>query len=390
MQHLGAVLAGSDESFRRGRRSATAAGAGGRCRSRSGPASCRIESPPNRSSTASASTKQTTASPTTAAAGTAHTSLRSIAAGASSSVVRSTERSGFISVEIGFMKRGDANLFAVGDAALESAGAIGRSRDRRVGGSPAVDARRSRRARASPGRRAASMPSPMPTPLIAGIDITRLREPSIELSIPLHVRSQSRRHAVRDDFEAAAERVAGLARAIDRGHHRRLEVQCRRSTAANRGSAPRDLEADRAIGGEDDVADAGDVAGDFDAERAQQSAGRSRPRRRVRRFRGRWHARARRADPRARTSTRPRDPRARVAAARPAARFAPVASSGASTSTCMVSCQFFQSLFGIVNAIGRARGSAASHSGEKLGAIRLDAPCAVRVRSRPGGDADPA
>ena len=43
------------------------------------------------------------ASPTTAAAGTAQTSLRSIAAGASSMVVRSTDRSGFISVEIGFM-----------------------------------------------------------------------------------------------------------------------------------------------------------------------------------------------------------------------------------------------------------------------------------------------
>ena len=37
------------------------------------------------------------------AAGTAQTSLRSIAAGLTSIVVRSTERSGFISVEIGFM-----------------------------------------------------------------------------------------------------------------------------------------------------------------------------------------------------------------------------------------------------------------------------------------------
>ena len=38
-----------------------------------------------------------------AAADTAHTSLRSIAAGASLIVDRSTDRSGFISVEIGFM-----------------------------------------------------------------------------------------------------------------------------------------------------------------------------------------------------------------------------------------------------------------------------------------------
>jgi len=41
--------------------------------------------------------------PTTAAAGTAQTSLRSMAAGASCSVLRSTDRSGFISVAIGFM-----------------------------------------------------------------------------------------------------------------------------------------------------------------------------------------------------------------------------------------------------------------------------------------------
>src|SRR5204863_10006318 len=62
-----------------------------------------IESPPKRSSRASARTKATIASPTTAAAGTAQTSLRSMAAGASVIVDRSTERSGFISVEIGFM-----------------------------------------------------------------------------------------------------------------------------------------------------------------------------------------------------------------------------------------------------------------------------------------------
>ena len=43
------------------------------------------------------------ASPTTAAAGTAQTSLRSMAAGLSAIVVRSTDRSGFMSVAIGFM-----------------------------------------------------------------------------------------------------------------------------------------------------------------------------------------------------------------------------------------------------------------------------------------------
>src|SRR5207248_5906137 len=66
-------------------------------------ASSSIESPPNFSIAASARTIETMASPTTAAAGTAQTSLRSIVAGLSVMFDRSTERSGFISVEIGFM-----------------------------------------------------------------------------------------------------------------------------------------------------------------------------------------------------------------------------------------------------------------------------------------------
>src|SRR5690606_23391635 len=61
-------------------------------------------SPPNFSSTASASTRHTIASPTTDAAGTAHVSLRSMAAGESARVVRSIDRSGFISVEMGFIQ----------------------------------------------------------------------------------------------------------------------------------------------------------------------------------------------------------------------------------------------------------------------------------------------
>ena len=63
-----------------------------------------IESPPNLSSAAFASTKQTMASPTTAAAGTAHTSLRSIVAGSSFIVAVLTDRNGFINVEMGFIQ----------------------------------------------------------------------------------------------------------------------------------------------------------------------------------------------------------------------------------------------------------------------------------------------
>tara|TARA_B100001179_G_C18458740_1_gene346225 strand:- start:4 stop:192 length:189 start_codon:yes stop_codon:yes gene_type:complete len=62
-----------------------------------------MESPPNFSRKASARTKEIIASATTEAAGTAHTSLRSTVAGASVIVDMSTERRGFIRVEIGFM-----------------------------------------------------------------------------------------------------------------------------------------------------------------------------------------------------------------------------------------------------------------------------------------------
>src|SRR5438093_10091557 len=62
-----------------------------------------IESPPYFSTAASARTNATIASPTTAAAGTAQTSLRSTVARLSVIVARSTDLSGFISVEIGFM-----------------------------------------------------------------------------------------------------------------------------------------------------------------------------------------------------------------------------------------------------------------------------------------------
>ncbi len=141
------------------------------------PARWRVdERPPSRrrsrSSSASASTRATMASPTTAAAGTAQTSLRSMAAGDSARcVARSTERSGFISVADRLHVAGDAHVFAVGDAALEAAGVVGRPRHRAV---PAARRRRqqSRRGPASPGRAALPAPRPMPTALMAGIDIS--------------------------------------------------------------------------------------------------------------------------------------------------------------------------------------------------------------------------
>ena len=46
-----------------------------------------------------------------------------------------------------------------------------------------------------------------------------LRQPAVELAVPLRVRSQSDRQAVHPDFDHAAERVALLANSVDkRGH----------------------------------------------------------------------------------------------------------------------------------------------------------------------------
>ena len=137
-----------------------------------------IESPPNFSTSASASTSATIASPTTAAAGTAQTSLRSIAAGASAIVVRSTERSGFISVEIGFMYAETRRSSPLVTPPSRPPALLVGPRDAGDMRRPTGPAR-SRRARASRGGSPTSGPRPMPTALIAGIDISACaRRPS--------------------------------------------------------------------------------------------------------------------------------------------------------------------------------------------------------------------
>ena len=112
------------------------------------------------------------ASPTTAAAGTAQTSLRSIAAGASFIVARSTERSGFMSVEIGFIvtvTRTSSPL--VTPPSSPPALLVGRARPLRVPEALATAGTISS-CTFEPGRWATSDPRPMPTALIAGMDIS--------------------------------------------------------------------------------------------------------------------------------------------------------------------------------------------------------------------------
>src|SRR5688572_18615094 len=118
-----------------------------------------IESPPNFSSRASARTSATIASPTTAAAGTAQTSLRSMAACASSIVARSTDRRGFMSVEIGFIHaetRTSSPL--VTPPSRPPALLVGRARPMARDGSGTISSWTR-----DPGRPAASGPMPTPT-----------------------------------------------------------------------------------------------------------------------------------------------------------------------------------------------------------------------------------
>src|SRR2546428_425919 len=142
------------------------------------------ESPPNFSTTASARTNATIASPTTAAAGTAQTSLRSTVAGLSVIVARSTERSGFISVEIGFMyavtRRSSPLVTPPSRPPALLVGrliGIGSSRPRSVSGRISSCTR-------EPGTSATPGPRPMPTPLMAGNHHHARARPAVTLRFP--------------------------------------------------------------------------------------------------------------------------------------------------------------------------------------------------------------
>ena len=143
--------------------------------------------------------------------------------GASSSSSRSTERSGFISVEIGFIQpetRTSSPL--VTPPSRPPALLVGRA-DARWRARPPAPATISSCTR-DPGRAAASGPMPMPTRLDRRNGHQRLRQPAVELAVPLHVAAEPDGHAGDDHFERAAVRVARLARAR----------RSRRSSAARR------------------------------------------------------------------------------------------------------------------------------------------------------------
>ena len=101
----------------------------------------------------------------------------------------------------------------------------------------------------------------------------RLREPAVELAVPLDVAAEADGHAGGDDLEAAAHRVSRRFRRVNRLDHplRRLFIHAakRRVVWQRRGLRERH---GRAFG-KMDAADREDVAGDADAGGCQQLAG---------------------------------------------------------------------------------------------------------------------
>ena len=207
-----------------------------------------------------------------------------------------------------------------------------------------------------------------------GVDAhDRLAEASVELAIPLHVRAEARRHAGRDDLERAAERVAGFARRVDRGHHPLLDVARRRSGAAHLREPPalrrrRPSGSSRSI----DVANRRHMAGDADAEAAQQLARQAAggdARRRLARAGALEHV----AD----VVVAVLDGAGEVGVARAGAASRPPAStplapSGISRSTYIVCCQLTQSRLRISRAIGAPVVRAVADAGEDLRAVAFD------------------
>src|SRR6185369_2409079 len=113
----------------------------------------------------------------------------------------------------------NANLFAVSDAAFESAGTIRfANKFARLGvvSNLVVDfrTRQTARLRARANRHR----------LHCRYRHHGLRQQSVELEIPRGVRTQTRNNSTRDDFEDAAERVTLFSSFVDQGNHSLLRL----------------------------------------------------------------------------------------------------------------------------------------------------------------------
>jgi hypothetical protein len=133
----------------------------------------------------------------------------------------------------------------------------------------------------------------------------RLGQPSIELAIPLDVAAEADRDARGDDLERAAERVAGLAGAIDLRDHRLLELRIHAPERRIVGSALACAKSIRSRSGTVMLPSVKTWL-EIRIPACASSCAARRRRPRAPRSRARWRAPGCRADRRARTWRRPR------------------------------------------------------------------------------------
>ena len=129
----------------------------------------------------------------------------------------------------GFQVAADDDVFAVGDAAFEAAGAIGGAA-KAAGGFVVGDFVLDFAAvGASGGHSRADFDA------FDGLDAhDGLRELAVELFVPLGVAAEADGNVVGDDFEDSADGVAGFERGIDFGFHFFFGGSSRRSAAGIR------------------------------------------------------------------------------------------------------------------------------------------------------------
>ena len=178
-----------------------------------------------------------------ASAGTAQTSLRSIAAGFDH--CREVDRAERLHQRRDRFHVGrHPEVLAVGDAAFESAGVVGRWLTPGRPGALAALATISSWT-CEPGTPATAGPRPMPTALIADRH-QRPRQAAVELAVPVHVAAQAGRHVVGDDSKvppivSPASRARSICAIIRRSTSGR---QMRGVSARSRGPDRRRSRAD--------------------------------------------------------------------------------------------------------------------------------------------------
>ena len=185
---------------------------------------------------------------------------------------RSTERSGFISVAMGFMKpdtRRSSPL--VTPPSRPPALFVGRATP--IGGFVRLGRRDDFVVHLRPGHRCGLRSDADADALDRRNRHHRLRKAAVELAIPVHVAAEADRQAARDHLEGAAGGVAGVAAAIDLRNHADFRVEVGAAQRRVGADVARRFERDAQRRVEADAVDAIHVAHDLDVERSEQLPG---------------------------------------------------------------------------------------------------------------------